>query len=266
MEETAQPSPFEGEEEVIQDFDEEYEPEEGELPADDDYDEYEDEDDDTLDEESDEEDYDDEDDELEDEQDDKPDLVPHAALHKERLRRKELQQVISQSQMQAKSMEDDITEYRKSLMSIRNQVKELGLEDAIDIDEPDQVSDEVREMRQQKETAQLQEQLGSTVDEIRNEAANYLTEYPSIDGDSPEVAEMVVAMALANHTFNGMELEDAVEHSMKLVSTMTTAQVKNAVRRKSPTIRKKVVRAKQTKPKAKSGSVFDNMAGQLLGD
>jgi len=267
MENQVATSPFEDTDEPILDepVEEGLEESDDEFPDDDDdaesYEEYED-DEDSDDDELDDEESDDDLEELleEIEEEDVVDTVPHAALHKERERRKEVQQTLAGVTAELGERDELVGKYKESLDSLKKQLKDLDLLDVVNIDEPKGLDPEVAKIKAAQQQQEQQEQVMRSVADVRSEAADVISEYPMVDGDSPEQAEIVVGLALANIAF-GMEQEDAVHHAMKLLNGSLAVKKKAAIRTGKPTpVRKrKRVQPKRSRSQAKvsSGNVSD---------
>jgi len=160
------------------------------------------------------------------------DTVPHAALHKERERRKETQIELHEQQAQLVEANNSIDSYRKSLADIKLQLKELGLDDEIDVKEPREVSEEVLEVRREKEATRQQEQVTTLVTDLREEAALHLEEFPQIDGSDSEQAELILGFAMAS-TMLGAEKEDAILKAMGILNKHL-GNAKKSARRAPP--------------------------------
>jgi len=200
-------------------------------------------------------------DELEEPEDDEVKTVPHAALHKERMKRKELQAQAGEFQAKEQQLTSEIEQYKETLSDIKKQLKEFGMEDSIDFKAPEDVSPEVLAVRQEKAQRQAEEQMQSVINDISTEAADYLPEYPMIDGNSKEQAELIIGLSLSAHML-GADKEESIEHAMKLVSGILAEKKKTALRGKS---RKRVVGTKKTakaKPRTQR-EFFDNLAESL---
>lgn len=202
-----------------------------------------------------------------------PHMVPHAALHKERERRKE---AIAQGQYLYNELEETaamLGQYEKSLASIKAQLKELGLEDAVNIDEPGNYNPELASQRNAQREQMAQQNVVKTVIDLRDTASGFIEEFPLIDGSSAEQAEIVVGLALASMYF-GQSQEDAVMHAMKLLNNSLGSQRKAAIRQSKP-VSKKVTsspsgvrKQKAVQVRVSSGNVksfFDKMAEDRFG-
>ena len=289
----AQPSPFANEPEELEIDDDEQELDDADELNDDDEELLDDSEQDTS-EEFDEEDNDDEsefeddeeqeldDDELSDEEIDElldsldeeddaeqqPDTVPHAALHKERERRKELQQSLTVAGGELNDANELVEKYESSLDDIKKQLKDLDLLDVVNISEPKRLDPEVAKVRAEQKQQEQQDMVLRSVNDVRAEAADVIGEYPLINGESAEQAEIVVGLALANMAF-GMEQEDAVHHAMDLLNGSLAVKRKAAVRQQKPVSRKtnkarvQKRRQRQSAPRVEKGNVssfFNKMA------
>jgi hypothetical protein len=174
-----------------------------------------------------EQDEDDEDEEAEDEE--VVDTVPHAALHKERERRKATQALLEEQKSEANIVADSLEGYKESLSALSAQIKELGLEDILKVDTPEEVSSEVLELRQQKAEQARTEQVTSAVAEMREEASMHLSEFSALDGEDTEQAELILGFAMAS-TMMGTPMEDAVVNAMSLLNKKLTNAKKSARR------------------------------------
>jgi len=212
--------------------------------------------------------------ELDDGEDDEEptDLVPHAALHKERERRKAMQIELNEQQTLVQEANDSVDKYRTAISDIKRQLKDMGLDDTIEIDEPESVSPEVLEMRREKAAAKQQQQVTELVSDLREEASSHLAEFPQIDGSDSEQAELVLGFAMAN-TMLGADKEESVLKAMTILNKHL-GSAKKAVRRKpaparrtAPTGRSGNNRSAQTKRSIKKGDVrgvFKNYASDML--
>ena len=291
----AQPSPFANEPEELEIVDDEQELDDADELNDDDEELLEADEEEYDDEEFDEEDNDDEsefdedneeqrldDDELSDEEidelldsldeeddaDEQPDTVPHAALHKERERRKELQQNLTVAGGELNDANELVEKYESSLDDIKKQLKDLDLLDVVNISEPKRLDPEVAKVRAEQKQQEQQDMVLRSVNDVRAEAADVIDEYPLINGESAEQAEIVVGLALANMAF-GMEQEDAVHHAMKLLNGSLVVTRKTAVRQQKPVARRsnkarvQKRRQRQSAPRVEKGNVssfFNKMA------
>jgi len=211
-------------------------------------------------------------DELEDDTDEEPaDVVPHAALHKERERRKAMQIDLNEQQTIAQEANDSVEKYRSTLSDVKRQLKELGLDDTIEIDEPESVSPEVLEMRREKTAIKQQEQVTTLVTDLREEAAAHLSEFPQIDGADSEQAELILGFAMAS-TMLGADKEDSVLKAMTILNKHL-GSAKKAVRRKPAPARRAAPTGRsgnkrtQTRSAIKKGDVrgvFKNYASDML--
>ena len=174
---------------------------------------------------------------LDDDDDGQPDVVPHAALHKERERRKEVQQNLSQIDGQLSEANELVGKYEASLESVKAQLKELDLLDVVKLDEPKRLDPEVLQVRQAQAQQEQQNMIMKSVSDIRDEAAGFVDEYPLIDGDDAGVAEIVVGLSLANMAF-GMEQEESVHHAMQLLNGSLSKGYKSSVRKARPAPRR----------------------------
>jgi len=202
-------------------------------------------------------------DELEESKSAEVDTVPHAALHKERMKRKELQAEIGGYRQHDQELQSKIDEYEKSFEKIEEQLKEYGLEGSIDFNKPKDVDPEVLQMRQEKQAQATEHQMETAINELRSEASDFLGEYPMIDGASKEQEQLIIGLSLSAHIL-GAEKEDAVEYAMKLVSSLITQEKKAAVRKPAKS-RKRVVGTKSNgsrKPKSQR-EFFDNLASSF---
>jgi len=211
-------------------------------------------------------------DELEDDADEEPaDVVPHAALHKERERRKAMQIDLNEQQTIAQEANDSVEKYRSTLSDVKRQLKELGLDDTIEIDEPESVSPEVLEMRREKAAIKQQEQVTTLVTELREEAAAHLSEFPQIDGASSELAQVILGAAWSS-TMLGADKEESVLNIMTILNKHL-GLAKKAVRRKPAPARRAAPTGRsgnkrtQTRSAIKKGDVrgvFRNYASDML--
>jgi len=222
-----------------------------------------------------EEELDDEEDELSDEEidellDDPVDTVPHAALHKERERRKATQAELLEQKSLLDQSTRSMSEYKEVLDDIERQLKEYDLDDTIKIRRPHEATDAELKAQQQLETQKQQEQLGTLVGDMREEAAAHLEEFPQLNGEDSEQAELIIGFALAN-TLIGGNMEDSVIKAMSILnSNIVSAKksVKRPVRRvksKTPTQRKRT--ASTTGSQIKKGNVrgiFDSYAEDII--
>jgi len=213
-----------------------------------------------------------EDDESEEEvEEDQIQTVPHAALHKERERRKELQQHYQAQQTALNQSQERIKTYEDSLSAVEKQIKELGLEDVVKLDKPQEADPEIVKLKAEQQKKAQEEQVAKTVGDIRQEAAGYLEEYPMVKGDSPEHEEIVLGLSLAAMYF-GSEMEEATTRAMDTLNKALISQGKANVRQKKPVratpAKASVKRRTPQRPKPKAGDVkgfFDQMADDHLG-
>lgn len=263
------PSPFDGDDFIEEVEEEEVEEEEVEEELSDD--ELEESPDDSDEDEP--EDEDDSEDENEPEDDGEEEVeevqtVPHAALHKERERRKEVQSHLQEANTYLQELSKSVVDYEQQLSGIKKQLKELDLEDIVDVKEPTGTTKELLDQRAAKE-AQRQEQIAlNTVMELKQEAALHLDEFPMIDGNDPEQAELVLGFAYAASMMGG-DKEEAVMKAMGILNKHLAGAKKSAIRG-NPAPRRKTASSKvASKPKTnnrvqqaiKSGNVknvFDN--------
>ena len=252
------------EEPIEEPIDEEIDEEEMEEPVDDEQDI----DDEELDDEELEELLDEEDDD--EEEADEVQTVPHAALHKEREKRKEIQSQLQEASSENQQLNDTISKYQEAIDSIEKQLKELDLDDVIKVEHPEKLSKEMLELKAQKQLQEQQEQINNLVEDVRSEAADILPEYSMIDGNDPVQAEIVLSNAFAAMTF-GMELEEAVHHAMKLLNDSLTVKKKQLARSTKPVKRERSQRSVKRKAPARRkptagnvSSVFNDIAGNHL--
>jgi len=255
--------------EIIEDDDEEFVDDEFDED-DDEGEEYDDEDDDEL---SDEEiddllaELDDEDDAA----DGNVDTVPHAALHKEREKRKEMQAALAQQQVMAQEVEAQAEAYADTIASIKKQLKELDLDGVVDIEEPKKKSEKEIAYEQQMQAQQQQEAITRSVAEIKQEAAAMLPEFPLIDGQSKEHEEIVLGLSIAAMFF-GSDPEDAAESAMKTLNGALSAKEKARILKRQPVKRatrasRSVKRKSRPSPRVKAGNTkafFDQMANDAF--
>lgn len=161
------------------------------------------------------------------------DVVPHAALHKERERRKEVQRQMQEIQQQAQQVVLVAEEYKQALENIKAQLKENGLDDLIEIEEPAAASPEVVEARMQKQRQQEAEQLANLVTQMREEAISHVDEFPAIDPNDSDTGELILGYTLAN-VLLGEDMEAALLKAMGIVNSKILAERK-AVQRKTVT-------------------------------
>ena len=202
-----------------------------------------------------------------DEEEEQVQTVPHAALHKERARRKELQAYATQLEQTAQGEQERVKQYETALEAVEKQIKDLGLEDVVKLDKPKAVDPELAAYKAQQAEEAKQQKVMKSIGEIREEAAAFLPEYPMIKGDSPEHEEIVLGLALAATHF-GSNPEDAAARAMKILNDALTAESKKAIRQRKPVQRKTTVsRSAKRQPKrnvkveaGNTKSFFDDLA------
>lgn len=209
--------------------------------------------------------------EEEDSEDDTSNMVPHQALHKERERRKELQQKLAELEAMSATTNERINAYKTAIDNIRKQAKELGIDDMLDIEAPAEPDEETLKLKAEKQAQEQQKQLEQAVNDMRSYAADLLPEYPQIDGNSPEQAEIILGYAMTA-AMMGIDMEEAVEKAMSTLNKQLADAVKKATR---PVKRRPVAKAttKRRKPSAqtklKKGDIhgyFRDVAGNMTGE
>jgi len=241
------------EEPIEEPIDEEIDEEEMEEPVDDEQDI----DDEELDDEELEELLDDDDDE---EDADEVQTVPHAALHKERERRKEIQAALQASTQREQELNAAIESYEGTIANIEKQLKELDLDDVIKLDRPQALSPEMLEMKAKQQQIEQQQQLENATASLRQEAAGLLNEYPMIDGNSAEQAEVIITNALASIML-GADPEDALHHSMKVMNDSLSSVKKAAIRKRKPVKKASSQRSVKRKAPARRKPTAGNVSG-----
>jgi len=188
--------------------------------------------------------------------------VPHAALHQERMKRKELQNSINEFHANEAQMQDTIQGYEQTIADIQEKLKEYGLEDEIKLDSPKNVDPEVLEMRQQKQHHAMEAQMTDTIDSLQGEAADYIMDYPALNGEDPAQSELIIGLALSAHIL-GADREDSIQHALQLVNNIVVQKTKEVRRSSRP--RKKAVgtRARVSKSPKNTREFFDNMAESI---
>jgi len=209
--------------------------------------------------------------EEEDEEEDQVDVVPHAALHKERERRKEVQAELVEQQQMLEEANSTVKEYKDALEDIKAQLKELDLEDVVNIRAPKEVPEEVLELRQQQAAERQQQQVVELVNDLRSEAVQHIEEFPQIDGNDPEQAELILGFAMAS-TMLGADKEDAILKAMGILNKHLASAKKAAKRPVARKVTKPARAAKRRKASSTSRaikkgdvrSVFDSYAEEMV--
>jgi len=211
------------------------------------------------------EDEDSEDSEDTDDEDDTPKTVPHEALHKERMRRKELQAVLEQQQLMAQEAYQQANSYKQVLDKVMEQLDELGVKDFVKVEMPEEVSPEKLAAQQKQMEEQQQQQVMETITTLRQEAMLHIDEFPAIDPENSEQGELVLGYALAAVAL-GKDPEEAILHGMTILNQHLANAKKMAVRKASSKPKKKTPakkKARRTSPEG-GGSLFDRMAENML--
>lgn len=218
-------------------------------------------------------DLDDDDGEDEDDDDDKVDTVPHAALHKERKRRQEVQGELVTAQNLVTEAEATIANFKTVFDEVQKQIKELGLESTIKVKAPEEASGELLEVRREQAAKKQQEQVTDLIGTLQEEASLHLEEFPQINGKDSEQAELILGFAMAS-TMLGGEPEESVLKAMRILNTHLTAAKKSG-RRPSPSRKTPPRRGAKRKAASTTGSAikkgdvkgaFQNMASDMMGD
>lgn len=207
------------------------------------------------------------------EEEEKPEAsatVPHAALHKERERRKELQAQHQTLLQQSNQLMEVNKGYQDQLADIQRQLKELGIDEMvkINIEAPSQ---EVIDARMQAQQKADQEQLTGAIQSLRQEAMAHVDEFPAIDPKDEEQGELILGYALAS-VFLGADPEDAILKGMGIINKRLLSERKAANRKvvKTPgktTSPKRAPRASSVASAVKTGNVkslFTGIAGDML--
>jgi len=198
--------------------------------------------------------------------------VPHAALHKERERRKEAQQYIQAQHQEIAGFQGKLKEFEDSFASVEKQLAELGLEDVVKLEKPQPDDPELAAYKAQQAQQANEQEVLKTVGDIREEASNMLQEYPMVSGESPEHEEIVLGLSLAAMYF-GSDAEEATTRAMETLNKALAAKSKADLRQRKPA-RKKVASSRSVKRQGKKPikvsagnvkGVFDAMADKTFG-
>ena len=158
------------------------------------------------------------------------DTVPHAALHKERERRKEVQAVLAQTQNLVNEQANMAKQYKDAFDDLESQLEELGVKDMVTVKKPESMSPEVMQLRAQQEEQQEMAQFANTVQQVRSEALGHIDEFSAISKDDPEQGELLVGYAISAMML-GADMEEAVLKGMGILNKHLIAERKHATRK-----------------------------------
>ncbi|NOR56983.1 MAG: hypothetical protein GQ474_00490 [Sulfurimonas sp.] len=199
------------------------------------------------------------------------------AMHSERTKRKEASERVTQLEqemalLKGSSSGDDYD-------ALVAQIKELGLDDLVDIKEKQQLDPRVQQMlNAQEQQRQAQEQEATRTEFMSNmqtDVGAKVGGYKNIDANDNAQGEALANMIIAG-VVQGGELEDVVDSSLKTLDSLLGTTLKKrqpAVqpKRKVKAATKTTASAKQrvSKQKQKAGNfddIFNRIADGFVGD
>jgi len=213
----------------------------------------------------------DEDDDADD-ADDQPSVVPHQALHKERMKRKQVQEQLQQATEALQVYQAQVAHLQQQLAAVKKALKDANLDGVIDVEIDDPPSEEqVKQMIQQQQQ-QMEQALQNTVAQLKEELDDLASAY-GIDSNDETLAELMLASTVAA-VMLGEDPTDAVENTVNLVRKLIARQshterrsVRRVVRRKRSPARKSQEITPSVSDKIRKGDidgVFDALAEQMF--
>jgi len=195
------------------------------------------------------------------------------AMQSEREKRKQATEEVANLEAKLEAVKGSSDQYSKLV----EQIKELGLEDVLEVQEEQALDPRIKQMLEEQEAAALQTQQAEAVEtfkatmqsEVHSNVGNYVNIDTNDDKQGAILAQMIVSDVI-----QGSEVEDAVAKNLKLLDAMLAP-----AKRKPKVVPTKKVRSatKTTKDvssrrKAKAvqegdmSSVFADIGARLAGE
>jgi len=138
------------------------------------------------------------------------------AMQSERSKRKAATEKVAELEGQLELLKANKTD--SNYDALIDQIKELGLEDVLDIKEEAKLDPRVQEYLDAQEQAKAQEaqaeQLKEFQENMRTDVKAKVGQYKNIDTSSPEQGQVLASLIVAS-VVQGAELDDAVDSSLK---------------------------------------------------
>lgn len=198
------------------------------------------------------------------------------ALQAERTKRQERDAKIQE--LEAAIVSANTDSYKDQLAKVREQLKELDLEDVIKIEEPKELDPRLQALLKGQEATEQQNKRAVQVAEMQTVVTEKLSEYGNIDAESAEQGAILGQMILSS-VGSGAEMSVAVDAALTTLNSLlenTTKVAKKArepaVKPKSKPIKAATTAKKSTNPEKKaiaSGDfkdLFAQMGKRMAGD
>jgi len=195
------------------------------------------------------------------------------AMQSEREKRKQATEKVSNLEAQLEVVKGSSDQYSKLV----EQIKELGLEDVLEVQEEQALDPRIKQMLEEQEAATLQTQQAEAVETFKatmqSEVHSNVGNYANIDTNDDKQGA-VLAQMIVSDVIQGSEVEDAVAKNLKLLDAMLAP-----AKRKPKVVPTKKVRSATKTTKDVSGrrkakavqegdmsSVFADIGARLAGE
>lgn len=138
--------------------------------------------------------------------------VPLEALHAERAKRQD-------AQKEQATLKTKVDNYEAQMKAIKDQLKELDLEDVIEIKSAPELSPEATEALAEKQANDQKAETEKVFTSIQTEVGDRKAEYKNINYESTEQGEALMGMIVSSMFF-GNEMENAVKSSMDQLNAL----------------------------------------------
>lgn len=192
------------------------------------------------------------------------------ALHAEREKRKRIAELAQEADNKVAMAEAKATGIEEAFAKLADQIKDLDMQDIIDIPEVAELSTEDVKKRQEDVAKHNQQMIDNFYTEAREEASSLVADFKNIDSSNQEQGEilhyLVTALALA-----GNDTPTAVKLAMERLDKVIGATTERARKTRQPVAKPKSkpkARVKKTGNQSKPkdiNSVFDDIAKRMAG-